>query len=88
VTEPNLPATGPSNLPAKREPVKPAARSRWRHRRWVALAVALVLALCIAVPVGYVVWPLVTGTLNADNGQGSPNAARRSVSALGGSVHR
>jgi hypothetical protein len=58
--------------PAVPEPEPPRRGHRWR---WVGLAVAIILALCVGVPVGYLVWPIVAGTVTADHGEGSPGAA-------------
>jgi hypothetical protein len=61
----------PDNGPRSAAPTAARPR-RWR---WVALIVAAVLGLCVAVPVGYLVWPIVVGTLHADHGEASPRAA-------------
>jgi hypothetical protein len=39
----------------------------------VVLAVTVVM--CVGAPVGYLVWPIVVGTLHADHGEPSPGAA-------------
>jgi hypothetical protein len=62
------PVAGPADRPARGS--RPAGR--WRS---VAVAVAVVLGLCVAAPVGYLVWPIVVGTLHADHGEPSPRAA-------------
>jgi len=55
---------------------RPAAGRSPRRRLWIILSIVGVLALCaIAIPVRFLVLPLVSGTIAADRGEQSPSAA-------------